>query len=531
MAALQQSSAAKLLGAGRSGKVFLVNNSKGAIARKIFYTDTIAGIIHYFLFGSPNPYIWNEDAIACAFYRRKILGSLVQFWFADRLTVADAISTRWNQEYKAYQIDTEFIKGRHVALRQPCSRDRDIEIFALVRGIMLPLQKKLIEAGLDGLVWQAGKGTPTALNNFLLASDSSEKLVFVWIDLESGVPALFPINIIALFTFYLPKALKYKRVMFDDVDNSKLTRYTHTYKTDLVANLGSERYQEILEWVDRLAYHQDKWKLMRRVDRSIQYQLKKGAIDEQQARWYSEHPLVWYGRELLNIFKKIVHKLSIKLPVFIIRKIISIPYIQFLQNFWMFIVSQRYRTNIVRNYVARRIDTWQSRKHLLKEEASGLLQSLEREKSSEYLTDFGVHLGIKLFVKIIEYVLVPLLYIAGLIDEFIFITWLIVGGPVYRTIYTSWRALQAAIAGQEIPWIAFLVGLIPTVGILAYPCQIIWSAKGKKQKIAQFIVYDFFTRIGAKIPAWGGEDTNTEHFFNRIADKIARHQTERRKPL
>ena len=71
MAALQQSDAAKLLGAGRSGKVFLVNNSKGASARKIFYTDTIAGIIHYFLFGSPNPYIWNEDAIACAFYRRK----------------------------------------------------------------------------------------------------------------------------------------------------------------------------------------------------------------------------------------------------------------------------------------------------------------------------------------------------------------------------------------------------------------------------------------------------------------------------
>ncbi|AFY89678.1 hypothetical protein [Chroococcidiopsis thermalis] len=108
---------------------------------------------------------------------------------------------------------------------------------------------------------------------------------------------------------------------------------------------------------------------------------------------------------------------------------------------------------------------------------------------------------------------------------------MIVGGPVYRTIYTSWRALQAAIARQKIPWVALLVGLIPTAGILAYPCQIIWSAKGKKQKIAQFIVYDFFTRIGATIPAWGGEDTNTEHFFNQIADKIANRQLNRRKPL
>ncbi|PSB41838.1 hypothetical protein C7B80_29380 [Cyanosarcina cf. burmensis CCALA 770] len=531
MAALQESSVAKLLGAGRSGKVFLVESQSGAIARKIFYPDTIANIIHYFFFGSPNPYIWNKDAIACAFYRRKILGELVQFWFGDRLTVTDALSTKWNQEFKAYQIDTEFIKGRHVSLLQPCSRERAIELPALVRGIMLPLQKKLIEAGLDGLVWQAGKGTPTALNNFLLASDTSNQPVFVWIDLESGVPALFPINIIALFSFYLPKTLKYKRAMFDDVDNYKLKRYIHNYQVELVANIGSQKYQEVLGWVDRLEYHQDKWKSMRRVDRSIQYQLKKGAIDEQQARWYSEHFLLWYTRGFWNIFQKIINQLLIQLPIALVHKIINIPYLQFFYNLWRFILSQRYRINIVRNYVARRIERWRDRKHLRDEEANSLLQSLEREKSSEYLTDFGVHLGIKLFVKIIEYVLVPLLYFVGLINELVFITWLIVGGPVYRTIYTSWRALQAAIARQEIPWVALLVGLIPTAGILAYPCQIIWSAKGKKQKIAQFIVYDFFTRIGAKIPAWGGEDTNTEHFFNQIADKIANRQLNRRKPL
>jgi hypothetical protein len=81
--------------------------------------------------------------------------------------------------------------------------------------------------------------------------------------------------------------------------------------------------------------------------------------------------------------------------------------------------------------------------------------------------------------------------------------------------------LQAAIARQEIPWIAFFVGLIPTTGILAYPCQIIWSTQGKKQKIARFIMYNFFTKIGAKIPAWGGEDTHIKYFFNQFTDKIA----------
>ncbi|WP_225225391.1 hypothetical protein [Komarekiella delphini-convector] len=93
MAKLQHNYPGKLLGAGRSGQVFLVTTQQGLIAKKIFYTDKIAGIIHYFFFGSPNPYIWNEDAIKCAFYRRRILSELVQFWFSKNLKVAEAIAT------------------------------------------------------------------------------------------------------------------------------------------------------------------------------------------------------------------------------------------------------------------------------------------------------------------------------------------------------------------------------------------------------------------------------------------------------
>jgi hypothetical protein len=138
------------------------------------------------------------------------------------LKVADAIAIEWNEEHKAYQFDTEFIQGRHVALRQPCNRERTDELPALVRGIMLPLQKRLLEEGLDGLIWQAGKGTPNALNNFLLVNDTPEQYSFVWIDLESGVPALFPLNPLTLFSFYIPKSIQYKRALFDDVNPNKL---------------------------------------------------------------------------------------------------------------------------------------------------------------------------------------------------------------------------------------------------------------------------------------------------------------------
>lgn len=518
----KQQSPNNLLGAGRSGQVFLVKNQEEQIARKIFYSDTIASIIHYFFFGAPNPYVWNEDAIKCAFYRRRIMSALVKFWFNDKLKVAEAKSTDWNQEFKAYQMDTEFIEGRHVALRQPCNQDRIRELPALIYGVMKPLQKKLIEAGFDGLVWQAGKGTPTALNNFLLASDSGQA-IFVWIDLESGVPALFPLNPLALLSFYIPTSLKYRRALFDDVDTIKLKQYVNNNNyLHLQDNLGSKQYYEILDDIDQLHYHQEKWKTLRRIDCSIQYQLKKGFINEHQARWFLNHPFLWYQRELSRLLRKTLKKILIELPIAIVQKIITTNYLQFFQRFWKFISSQRYRLQMARNYIATRITYWQDRKQLTLEETEMLLQSLKREESSAYLNDFSVHVGIKVFIKTSEYILVPLLYMVGLIDEFIFITWLIIGGPIYRQVYTIFRMIQAVVNKQEIPWVAFLVGLLPTVGTLAYPCQIIYSSSGKNKKIAQFIIYDFFTRIGEKIPAWGGEDTQTEHFFNRIGARIAR---------
>lgn len=517
----QHSPPGKLLGAGRSGRVFLVDGEDSLIARKVFYTDKLAGIIQYILLGAVNPYIWNEDAIKCAFYRRKILRILVEYWFGGKLKVAEAKATRWNRQFKAYQMDTEFISGRHVGLRQPCSREQVGEFSALVDDIMLPLQQKLIAAGLDGLVWQAGKGTPTALNNFLLVNGTEGKNVFAWIDLESGVPALFPLNPVALFCFYLPRCFQYGRPLFDDVNIPRLREYLGDNQTKIEDMVGIHKYHQIVEDVNLLEYHQQQWKSMGRVDSSISYQLKTGIINQQQAQWYSRHPLLWYGRELLRIIRKFMYWMFLKLPPILMSKVIQIPYLRIIYKFGKFITSHRYRIYIARNYITSRILSWKERKQLPHAEAVNLIQHLQQDSSSEYLNDFGVHIGIKIFIKSLEYLVVPFLYLVGLIDELILITWLIVGGPIYRTTYTIWRTLQAGFTGKDIPWIALIIGLIPTVGTMAYPCQIIYSAKGRKRKIAQFIIYDFFTRIGKKIPIWGGEDTHTEHFFNRLADQLA----------
>jgi hypothetical protein len=81
MAKLQHNYPGKLLGAGRSGQVFLVTTQEGLIAKKIFYTDKIAGIIHYFFFGSPNPYIWNEEAKG----RKKKVAQFIVYDFFTRI--------------------------------------------------------------------------------------------------------------------------------------------------------------------------------------------------------------------------------------------------------------------------------------------------------------------------------------------------------------------------------------------------------------------------------------------------------------
>ncbi|MCA1992281.1 MAG: hypothetical protein LDL41_09605, partial [Coleofasciculus sp. S288] len=447
---------------------------------------------------------------------------LVQFWFDSKLRIADAIQMGWNEEFKAYQLDTEFIQGRHVALYQPFTQDQGKELHDLVHCIMLPLQKHLIKAGFDGLVWQAGQGSPTALNNFLLESNTAEDYIFVCIDLESGVPALFPLNILTLFSFYLPKSFKHKGALFDDVDISKLNQYVNTYKVGLEKKIGALKYLKLLENIYFLEYHQKKWKSLTRVNRSIQYQLKKGYINEQQANWYSNHPVIWYGREFGRVLWQGLNKLMIELPLKIFNKLTRIQYITLFKQFWKFLYSQRYRLKLARDYVTKRINSWQKRGQLKADEADYLLTRLHSERASDYLNDFGVHIGIKGFVKGLEYLLVPLLYSVGLIDEIVLIIWLLMGGPIYRTTYTSFRMLQAARDGYEIPWVAFIVGLIPTVGTLAYPCQMIYSAAGKQGKVAKFIVYDFFTKVGERIPGWGGKDTLTEHFFNNFADKIVR---------
>jgi hypothetical protein len=522
----------KALGAGRSGQVFLIETERGAIARKQFSGDSLASLVHYVLLGADNPYIWNEDFLQCGYYRRKILEHLVPYWFGPQLTIARAIAAEWNPEHKLNQLDAEFIPGRNPALRQPLDLERSRQdLQMLTQTIMKPLQKRLAESGFDGLVWQAGKGNPVASNNFLIldrAGDDSpiETLgdrTFVWIDMESGVPALFPLNVLTLFTFYLPKCFQHRTFLFDDVDLKKLSLYVYKHELDLKHRLGQEVYGELLSHIEALSHYQAQWRSLNRLQRGVFCQLRQGKITEAKANYYLQRPILWIVKTLKDAVVKAMRKFCVDLPVKIFNKIREMEGWTLLKNFVKLLFSGHYRTQVARDYVVRRIEVWYERDQLTADEVENLFVRLDRESGSDYISDFGVHLGMKVFVKAVEYGLFPLIYLAGYINELTLAIVILMGGALSRTVYTGFRIVQATLAQKEVPWLAFWVGMIPLmIGNLAYPCQMLYSASGQRGKVAGFVVYDTFTRIGGAIPIWGGEDTLTEHFFNQGASHVLR---------
>ena len=513
---------ADLLGAGRSGVVFKDRDIAGRLtARKVFYSEGLTKLIQYIFLGAPNPYCWNRDAIESALLRRRILAPLVRYWFHGRVRVARGFAQDWNPRARAFQLHTEFVLGRAPRLNQPFCRQGTEQIRELVETVMRPLQARLFEAGFDGLVWQAGLGNPVALANFLMEAGGDSESRWAWIDLESGVPALFPANPLELLRFYLPAAWRHRRVLFDDVEISRLRAYLAGRCAELERLLGAARFERLLCDVDALERHQRAWKSQPRYLRAVEYSRKKGRIDERQAEWYAARPVRWYAREAALLPSKLARLSARGLSRFG-RWLAGVDYPGIGRGIARFLSSQKYRRRLAQDLVGRRIDAWTRRRNLEPGESKLLRAQLTRKESCAYLTDFGVHMAIKPFIKSIEWLLFPALFASGLISESTLAIAVASGGCLARTLYTLGRLIQASLRGRRRPWIALLVGAIPVAGNLAYPLQLVYSGSGQNDLLARFMLYDGATAFGRKLPIWGGPDTLTEHYFNRLPERILR---------
>lgn len=513
----------QLLGRGRSGVVYRQDTPEGTMAVKVFLGDSLGDLVHRVAFGAPNPYSWSGPAVRCALHRRNILALLVRYWFGEHLQVADATQARWNQAARAWELHTRYVPGYPAALHHPFSKSRDHEQAELRDEIMRPLQQHLGASGFDGLVWQAGHGNPVAANNFLVLDRrrghrGTASTRWAWIDLESGVPALFPAQPSTLFTYYLPRSFRFRRPLFDDVDVDRLLAYVEAHADAIDETVGAAGVDRLRRAVCHLRDAQQEWKSLPRIDRGLHCAMARGQLGGSQARWYRDHPLRWIGSEVWRGSRSIA-KRALSGAQRGLRAARRIDAGRGLRLAWRFIGSQPYRARVGRLYALRRVRYWQRRGQLGNRETA-FLRRLSGHEQSSYLTDFAVHLALKPACKAVTWIGLPVLAQLAVVPFWIVPTGLLFGGSVVRTSYTALRALQARLGGLPIPWIALSVGLLPVVGTAAYPAQILAAGRSGQGKLAGLLLYDTFTAIGRRLPIWGGEDTATEHAFNRIADWI-----------
>jgi hypothetical protein len=528
------------IGRGRSGIVYFHKDGQGHdLACKVFDSRGFTRFVQWVTLGAPNPYMWNVDAANCAKTRRDILQLLVPFWMDGRVTVAGARAVVWCNEQKTFELRTRYVHGRAARLFHSLRDSEDYEAESLWKQTMPKLRSHLEQAGFNGLLWQAGFGNPVALNNFLFESGSGESCSdisvpsgksWVWIDLESGVPAIFPASVKVLLNYSLAHWWRLGYPLFDDVDVDRLMDYLQSNAGKLQLALGPVGYETVLSNANLLGEYQRKWKSCGRLDSSIQYRLAQGDIDTDQAGFYTNHRIRWVFREAGSGVLSLARGLCGLL--LLIRK--HFPQLNLSKLFlrgWRFLVSQKYREEFVCEYLENRIEKWFDRGQLSKADSQTLRGQIGSPDSSVYVTDFGIHIAIKPVVKAIQYWVLPALFAFGFLGGKTVALLIFIGGAVGRSLYTAGRMIQSIARGYERPWVALLVGLFPIIGNLAYPAQMVYSAGGKDEKLARFMLDDAFSRIGRHFPIWGGEDTWTEHVFNRIPGSLIRYWSRIRSSL
>jgi hypothetical protein len=517
------------LGRGLSAVVYRQETPTRVAAIKVFRGHWSADVVHSVLNGAPNPYSWCEDAAQCALYRRRILAELVPFWFGDKLTVARAHSIAFNEDAGAWEMDTDFVAAHAAALHHPFGGPRDTEIDDL-RRTQSELQRRLMAAGFVGLTWQAGLSNPVAANNFLTRDrrhaprGSAPK--WCWIDLESGVPALFPINPFRLLSHYGRWSWRLSRPLFDDVVTGQLDDYLRAEASAIDAARGPHTARRLRQWARHLDEHQAAWWGRSRLERGVESALARGRITAQQAAAYRRTPGLWLAAEAKRACRA-GGSAAVSVLGKVARRLNALSPTRGLRRCWRFARSLEVRRRTARAYALRRVRTWRDRGQLGDREARYLSRFDVEAEHATYLTDFAAHIAIKPLYKVAVWLGAPVLAQADIVSFTTAGLAIVFGGSIARSLYTSSRCASDLRAGRSAPWLALLVGTAPVVGSVAFPLQLLRSSAGPNGRLAGFLIYDALTTIGRRVPIWGGIDTGTEHFFNRLGDLIVR----RREPL
>lgn len=504
----------QLLGAGRSGRVYLRSTTSGPAAQKIFGARGVTKLVQIALLGAPNPYAWDADAIECAHLRREILAYLVHHWFHGRLRVARSLGTSWDTTHAAFSLHTEFVQGRHAKLERADGTGSD-DVRSLYR-LLHTLHPLLKESGLDGMLWQSAYGQPVGMANFMRENHGT----WVWIDLESGIPAIVPLSPVALLRFYLPACMKHRRLLFDDIDTTKLRGYLEREQESLEQSIGERGLQRLLQWTHKLCEHQNQWRVSR-LELSLKHAVATQKISVTDADFYRSHRSKWILRQFAHAGRELSHIVR-SFPQRAWSLLATVRPLTILANVSVLLLSRQRRERFARTWLAGRITEWTRRSQLNDAECTSLLRELNEDDVGENLSHLGMHMALKPATKVIQASLLPALYLAGVLSLPVFLALLAVGGALPRSLYTVWVCLCRFRQGRTLPVLALMVGLIPVVGALAFAIELLRDARRSNESIAQFLAYDRAAALGRAVPIWGGEGSLLEHSASRLPNLIFR---------
>lgn len=308
------------------------------------------------------------------------------------------------------------------------------------------------------------------------------------------------------------------------MDVDRLCGYLRKNADDLQRELGDSRYRMIIRQAENLGRHQINWKSIGRLRASIEYRRVRGDIDAVQARYYLNHRVRWTVQEAgrgakasSRAFARALKYLWAGARNFDVKR--------FARSGYKFLVSQKFREEFVHRHLDASIESWTKRGQMSVNHAQILRGQFDAPDSSVYITDFGIHIAIKPVVKIFQYWFLPSLFALGLLGGQTVALVILTGGAIGRTLYTTGRLIQSTVRGDERPWVALGVGVMPVLGNFAYPVQMLYSIRGKDENLARFMLDDGFARLGRHLPIWGGQDTWTEHAMNRIPGNVIRWLT------
>ncbi len=180
---------------------------------------------------------------------------------------------------------------------------------------------------------------------------------------------------------------------------------------------------------------------------------------------------------------------------------------------WHLLTRRRYQTYVGLRYIRRSIRRWESEQRIGSDEASDLVGQVDANEVATYARGMALHLAIKAcspWVVPAKYGGVAAAVVTG--NAWFLLPWLLL--PLARAVVTlsNWLACGRSVRHTE----ALLWGCLPTVGSLAFPVQIFV----RRPALAHFLIRDFASRIGRRLPIYGGKDSRTEMMLIRWSDHI-----------